>query len=99
MGEVKFSTIDLDFIKDYLRVDYIDDDRELAVALNSAKSIIREHFNKSDYELDEIPYSVTLAIQLIADMYTNKSSSVDNNIKENPVFKRLIDKNKFLVVE
>lgn len=105
LENVKFSDIDLTFIKDYLRVDYNDDDIELTLYLMSAKAYIIDHSGKNNLldkdgitqldplsELDKIGYSPILLLKLVADMYTNKSATVDSNIKEDVIFKMLMNK-------
>lgn len=89
---VKFSNIDLAFIKDYLRVDYEDDDKELELYLISAKSYIMEHSDKTSEELDNIGYSPICLIKLVSDMYNHRNATVDNTIKQDMVFGILMSK-------
>lgn len=45
LHKVKFEDIDLDFVKEYLRVDYDDDDTMILLMMESAKSFIRNTLN------------------------------------------------------
>ena len=87
LKSAKFTDIDLAFIKDYLRVDYDDDDTELNLYLITSKAYMKEYSGKSEEELDCIAYSPIPLIKLVSDMYDNKSATVDNTVKEDMVFK------------
>lgn len=56
---MKFEDIDLDFVKEYLRVDYDDDDRMIEMMMVSAKSFMKNVLNLDldviKLEFGEIP--------------------------------------------
>lgn len=56
---MKFEDIDLDFVKEYLRVDYDDDDRMIEMMMVSAKSFMKNVLNLDldviELEFGEIP--------------------------------------------
>lgn len=92
LQNAKFSDIDLDFCKDYLRIDYEDDDVELNLYLISAKAYVCEHSEKSVGELDNIAYAPICVIKLVADMYSNKNATVGNSVKQDLFFEMLMNK-------
>lgn len=57
--DIKFSNIDLNFVKEYLRVDYDDDDRMIEMMMISARSFMKNILNLDldiiEVEFGEIP--------------------------------------------
>ena len=73
MDKYKLSQLDLDFVKEYLKVDFSDDDKELELYVQASISYIKNNTKLSVEELDEIPDLTVVALQLIAHFYDNKS--------------------------
>lgn len=84
----KFSDLDVDFCKQYLKIDWDDDDIEINLYLESAKSFVMQHSEKTEEELDEITFSTICVMKLVSDFYHNRMShnsvsyGVDNFLKE-----------------
>ena len=92
---MKFSEVDLNFVKEYLRIeqDWNEDDTELELFINAGKSYIYEISNADDEYLDEMEFSVIVLLMLINDWYTNKGINLyGTNLKVNPLFDRMLDR-------
>lgn len=72
MINCKVSDIDVDFVKQFLRIDWEEDDIELNLLLEAAKAFILEHTGKSIEDLDEIKYATICVLKLTSDFYHNK---------------------------
>lgn len=92
---MKFSEIDLNFVKEYLRIeaDWTEDDAELELFIQAGKAYIYEISNADDEYLDEMEFSVIVLLMLINDWYTNKGVNLNGtNLKVNPLFDRMLDR-------
>lgn len=74
LTDYKVSDIDVDFCKQYLRIDWDDDDLELNLYLESAKAFLLDHTEKTIDELDEITFATICLLKLVSDFYHNKMS-------------------------
>lgn len=73
------SMIDLDFLKNYLRIDHDLDDIELELYLASSKSYIQNYTGLSESEMDEhIEFSIPI-LMLCSHFYENKSVAVSKS--------------------
>lgn len=86
----KFSTLDLAFIKDYLRVDYDDDDLELSIMIDGARNFVRKETHRTDEWLDSNTMATIVLLKLIAEFYEDKMTSDDGSTKESEVYKNLL---------
>lgn len=91
----KITEIDLLFLKNYLRVDYNEDDNLINLFFLSAKSYIEKYIGKkfSEMETDQIPYEYTIAcLGLISHWYENRSITTEETLKDIPIgFEKLLD--------
>lgn len=71
-NKIKVSDIDVPFVKEYLRIDWDEDDIELNLELEAAKSFLLDHTNKSLEELDNIQFATICLLKLTSDFYHNK---------------------------
>ena len=72
----KLSQLDLDFVKDYLKIDYEDDDKELGLYIQASITYIKNNTRLSGEEIDEKPDLIIIALQLISHFYENKTATV-----------------------
>lgn len=88
---IKFSTLDLDFVKHYLRIDFNDDDIELQLYLDSSKLWLLNYTGKTVEELDAKQYSVLVVLMMVAQSYEQKEMvTMGVNLKGNPLFEMLL---------
>lgn len=87
----KFSTVDLNIAKQYIRVEFDDDDVELQLFLNGCKSHIITKTGKTVDELDLQSESVICVLMLIHDNYEYKGTFIDSKLKPNPIYEKMID--------
>lgn len=73
MNNFKLSELTLEFVKDYLKIDYNDDDRELDLYIQASISFIQEHTRLDLAFLDERPDIIIVALMLISHFYENKT--------------------------
>lgn len=90
MENFKLSQLNLEFIKDYLKVDYTDDDRELELYIQASLSFIKNNTRLSIEELDEKPDLVVVAMMLISHFYENKSVAVKQGSNVDKMFTSIL---------
>ena len=73
----KLSEIDLYDCKNFLRVDFNEDDLFIEMALDSAKSYVCHYCKRSAEDLDEIPEVCMAVLVLMAHFYDNRSLETD----------------------
>ena len=88
--------IDLEIVKNYLRIDFddVDNDRMLNIILASAKSFVQTYLNWKFVDVDEIPLEITIALLAIVEhWYKNRGvTSEDATVNELPyVFSGILD--------
>ena len=83
----RFSTIDLEFVKEYLYIDFDEDDMLIRLLIHSAKEMILSHTDCTMEELDLSGTASVLMLMVISDLYNNRSTSAtDVKIKFSPLF-------------
>lgn len=98
----RFSTIDLDFVKNYLYVDYEDDDMLIQLLIQSAKEMINEVVVADEesgimpissiphsygHPLDNSELASALVLMIVSDLYNSRSTTAtDVKIKFSPLF-------------
>lgn len=75
----KISDIDLYDCKNFLRVDFDDDDLFIEMALESAKSYVCHYCKRSIEDLDNIPEICMAVLVLTAHFYDNRSLETDTD--------------------
>lgn len=90
---VKVTEIDLEILKNYLRIDFDYDDVFLETILAASKSFIQSYLNKRFDEFDELPYEFTIScLALCAHWYENKRIENKRDSKESIyVFAGILD--------
>lgn len=94
LSDIKFSNVDVDFMKRYLRIDedFDDDDVELQLFLDIAKSWVQEHTDMTDEQLDEINFATILLLKFAADFYNDRTAKYSNKYAIDPVMDMLLSK-------
>lgn len=86
----KLSQLDLDFVKDYLKIDYEDDDKELGLYIQASLSYIKNNTRLSWEEIDEKPDLIIIALQLISHFYENKTATVKQGTNIDKMFNSIL---------
>lgn len=86
----KLSELNLDLVKDYLKVDYDDDDRELELYIQASISYIVNNTRLDLEVLDDKPDIIVVALQLIAHFYDNKSIAVKQGSNIDKMFTSIL---------
>lgn len=85
---VSVMDIDLEIMKNYLRIDFDDEDndRMLSILLASGKSFVQNYLNWKFTDVDEVPLEITIALLAIVEhWYKNRGvMSEDATTKELP---------------
>lgn len=68
----KVSDIDVPFVKEFLRIDWDEDDIELNLELEAARAFLLDHTDKTPEELDKIKFATICLLKLTSDFYHNK---------------------------
>lgn len=97
MNGVIITEIDLDMVKNYLRIDHEDDDVMLNLMLSAAKNYIQSYLNKkfSDFESEgSIPEEFSIAcLALVSHWYEKREIQSEKTAKDELayVFSGLLD--------
>lgn len=74
MNSVKITDLDLDFVKNYLKIDHDADDQLISTMIVSAQNRIQSHLNRKFEDFEEIPDEFTIAaLAIIAHWYENRA--------------------------
>ena len=74
----KMSEIDLFDVKEFLRVDFDEDDFFIEMALDCAKSYVCNYCKRTEEDLDNIPEVCIAVLVLTAHFYDNRSLETDS---------------------
>lgn len=85
--------MDIDYVKEYLRIDYDDDDEKLENMILVSEIYI-ESCVGNNYKNTEkgIKLANLLQLKLISDMYENNGTSVNSNTKRDVIVTTILDK-------
>ena len=89
-----FSTLTIEEIKDFLRIDFDDDDAFLTLSLEGAKGYIRSYTNRTDEDLDAIP-EVSLAVFALVSHFYDVRSFVCEEQEANLVIRNILGMHSF----
>lgn len=92
--EVKANEIDLQFVKNYLRVDFDEDDNLINTMIFAAKSYVQNYLNKRFEDFDELPTEFTVAtLSIISHWYENRIIQSEKTANEElkHVFSGMLD--------
>ncbi|MFB5197878.1 head-tail connector protein [Neobacillus sp. KR4-4] len=91
---MKVTEIDLAYVKDYLRIDFEDDDNMISTMLVASKSFIQSYLNRKFTDFEEIPEEFTIAaLALVAHWYEKRGIQSDKDTAKelSYVFSGLLD--------
>lgn len=94
--DVRPQDIDLDLVKNYLRIDFddADNDRMLNIILMSAKAFVQTYLNWKFDDVNEVPLEINIALLAIVEhWYKNRGvMAEDTTVNELPyVFSGILD--------
>jgi len=91
---MKVSQINIDILKNYIRIDINEDDELLTQILNSVKNYIQNYTGLTLEEIDQ-KEDITIALfALCAEMYDNRQYTVSNgryNVGENKIVSSILN--------
>lgn len=80
---MKITELTLEFAKNYLRVDYDNDDVLIQMMIDSAMSYIQSFLNQKFADFEEVPTEFTIAaLSLIIQWYEQRSIAAESNAHE-----------------
>lgn len=92
---MKISDITLSFVKEYLKLEFDDDDLLLGLMMDGTKSHIKKYTGiKLDADLDEAEDLTLVYLVLVSEMYEVRSYSVDKD-KVNKLVDNILNANSF----
>lgn len=95
LSNVKITELDLDFVKNYLKVDHDADDALISMMIISAQNYIQTYLNKKFDEFDPLPAEFTIAtLSLISQWYEHReiqTASISSKSELSYVFSGLLD--------
>ena len=94
LSDIKFSNVDVDFMKRYLRIDedFDEDDTEIQLFLEVAKSWVISHTEMTEEQLDEINFATILLIKFTAYFYNDRTAKYSNKFDIDLVMDMLLTK-------
>ncbi|WP_107602642.1 head-tail connector protein [Clostridioides difficile] len=99
MNKIYMQNIDLEFVKNYLRIeqDFADDDMEIEIFMQVAKDYIINICGITEDEFLNSNRLIPAYLILVSEMYEYRSAMVQSNTKANPLIQRYINSSrKFL---
>lgn len=87
LQNTKFSDIDLAFVKQYLRVDFDEDDIELQLFIEAAKDVVLDNSQMTIDELDSAKRANVIYLKLINDFYSNRGATSADKL--DPIYEML----------
>lgn len=94
-SNIKITDLELDTVKDYLRIDHTDDDVLISTMLASAKSFIQSYLNRKFDDFIELPDEFTIAcLAIISHWYERREIHADKDTKASEmkyIFSGLLD--------
>jgi|SRR5699024_1926321 len=91
---VKITEMDIDFVKNYLRIEDDEDDLMIMTMLEAAKSFIQSYLNQKFEDFEELPNEFSIAaLAIIAHWYERREihSDKDTRSELRYVFAGLLD--------
>ena len=90
MFDIEIPEINLDFFKNWVRVDHDLDDLELNLCLASARSNVSNIIGEELTE-DSDPELILVALNLASYYYNNKTMGVDKNIIPDKIYNAILN--------
>lgn len=93
MNKIYMQNIDLEFVKNYLRIeqDFTDDDIELQIFMQVAKDYLQKVCGLTEDEFLDANTLIPAYLILVSEMYEYRSAMVQTNTKANPLIQRYIN--------
>lgn len=93
MNKIYMQNIDLDFIKNYLRIEqeFKDDDLEIEIFMQVAKDYLIKVCGLTEDEFLDASTLIPAFLILVSEMYEYRSALVPSNTKANPLIQRYIN--------
>ena len=96
MNKIYMQNIDLDFIKNYLRIEqeFKDDDLEIEIFMQVAKDYLQKVCGLTEDEFLDANTLIPAYLILVSEMYEYRSAMVQTNTKANPLIQRYINSSR-----
>ena|SRR5699024_7804399 len=96
MNKIYMQNIDLDFIKNYLRIEqeFKDDDLEIEIFMQVAKDYLQKVCSLTEDEFLDANTLIPAYLILVSEMYEYRSAMVQTNTKANPLIQRYINSSR-----
>ena len=96
MNKIYMQNIDLDFIKNYLRIEqeFKDDDLEIEIFMQVAKDYLQKVCGLTEDEFLDANTLIPAYLILVAEMYEYRSAMVQTNTKANPLIQIYINSSR-----
>ena len=80
---IKITDLDISFVKNYLRVDFEEDDLFIDMLITASQGFIQTYLNQKFTDFEEVPDELTIpALNLIAHWYENREITTDRGAHE-----------------
>ena len=96
MNKIYMQNIDLDIIKNYLRIEqeFKDDDLEIEIFMHVAKDYLQKVCGLTEDEFLDANTLIPAYLILVSEMYEYRSAMVQTNTKANPLIQRYINSSR-----
>ncbi len=93
MNKIYMQNIDLEFVKNYLRIEqeFEDDDMEIEIFMQVAKDYIINVCGITEDEFLSANTLIPAYLILVSELYEYRSATVQTNTKANPLIQRYIN--------
>lgn len=86
---MKLSDITLEHVKDYLNINYDDEDTEIELLMNGVEQHIKDYTGLTDEQIDDKPNLSIAYMVLVNELYTNRQYTVASD-KANQVVEQIL---------
>lgn len=88
---MKVNDITLEYLKNYLRVEYDEENSFLKDTISIAKAYIQNYTGLNEKEVEEKEDFALVLLSLCSDMYNNRYFSAEKALSENMLVKSILD--------
>lgn len=92
INSIKLDNINLDFVKNYLRIDedFTEDDKELELYMLSARSYIENYLNCNLSDFEGINPELNIAFLMLINHFYENKTAVANNSRLDFFFRQIL---------
>lgn len=88
---MKINEIELEDLKQHLKIDFTDDDDYIKMLLESAKSYIKNYTGLDEKTINSLDEMSSIALMIVADLYENRGTTGLSSYKTGESINKIYD--------